>query len=43
MKGQSAMRFATADNCMMMAMMRMFGMGMMMCTQKRSSLCFTAV
>lgn len=28
---------------MMMAMMRMFRMCMMMCAQKRGSLCFTAV
>jgi len=31
------------NNSMMMAMMRMFGMGMMMRAQNCSSLCFTAV
>lgn len=30
-------------NNMMMAMMRMFGMGMMMRAQNCSSLCFTAI
>jgi len=34
--------FAAVNN-MMMAMMRMFGMGMMMRAQNCSSLCFTAI